>query len=82
MASLGVSISDVFAIGECAEHRAVCYGLVEPTNEQARALAECLAGCDARNHPQRGPRMRGARSTPQMCRVWRDNAERNGCKRP
>jgi nitrite reductase (NADH) large subunit len=22
-----------------------------------------------RNHPQRGPRMRGARSTPQMCRV-------------
>jgi nitrite reductase (NADH) large subunit len=66
---LVTSTSDVFAIGECAEHRGVCYGLVEPANEQARALAERLAGRDARNHPQRGPRMRGARSTPQMCRV-------------
>jgi nitrite reductase (NADH) large subunit len=45
---LVTSISDVFAIGECAEHRGVCYGLVEPANEQARALAERLAGRDAR----------------------------------
>ena len=44
---LVTSISDVFAIGECAEHRGVCYGLVEPANEQARALAERLAGRDA-----------------------------------
>jgi hemoglobin-like flavoprotein len=65
---LVTSTSDVFAIGD-AEHRGVCYGLAEPTNEQARALAERLAGRDARSHPQRGPRMRGARSTPQMCRV-------------
>jgi nitrite reductase (NADH) large subunit len=45
---LVTSTSDVFAIGECAEHRGVCYGLVEPANEQARALAERLAGRDAR----------------------------------
>jgi nitrite reductase (NADH) large subunit len=45
---LATSTSDVFAIGECAEHRGVCYGLVEPANEQARALAERLAGRDAR----------------------------------
>jgi nitrite reductase (NADH) large subunit len=36
--------ADVFAIGECAEHRGVCYGLVEPAYEQARVLAERLAG--------------------------------------
>lgn len=36
----------VFAIGECAEHRGTCYGLVEPAHEQARVLAERLAGRD------------------------------------
>src|ERR1700675_305375 len=36
--------SDVFAIGECAEHRGICYGLVEPAYEQARVLARHLAG--------------------------------------
>jgi nitrite reductase (NADH) large subunit len=36
----------VFAIGECAEHRGICYGLVEPAYEQARALARHLAGQD------------------------------------
>jgi nitrite reductase (NADH) large subunit len=30
---LVTSTSNVFAIGECAEHRGVCYGLVEPANE-------------------------------------------------
>jgi nitrite reductase (NADH) large subunit len=35
---------DVFAIGECAEHRGTCYGLVEPAYEQARVLARHLAG--------------------------------------
>jgi nitrite reductase (NADH) large subunit len=43
---LAASKPDVFAIGECAEHRGVCYGLVEPANEQARVLAERLAGRD------------------------------------
>jgi nitrite reductase (NADH) large subunit len=38
---------DVFAIGECAEHRGICYGLVEPAYEQARVLAQHLAGRQA-----------------------------------
>jgi nitrite reductase (NADH) large subunit len=41
---LSTSVADVFAIGECAEHRGICYGLVEPANEQARVLAERLGG--------------------------------------
>jgi nitrite reductase (NADH) large subunit len=36
--------SDIFALGECAEHRGICYGLVEPAYEQARVLARHLAG--------------------------------------
>jgi len=35
---------DIFALGECAEHRGNCYGLVEPAYEQARVLAQHLAG--------------------------------------
>jgi nitrite reductase (NADH) large subunit len=38
----------IYAIGECAEHRGVCYGIVEPAYEQARALARYLAGRPAR----------------------------------
>lgn len=34
----------VFALGECAEHRGVVYGLVAPAYEQAKALATHLAG--------------------------------------
>jgi nitrite reductase [NAD(P)H] large subunit len=37
----------IYAIGECAEHRGVCYGLVEPAYDQARALAAHLVGEDA-----------------------------------
>jgi len=44
---LSTSAADVFAIGECAEHRGVCYGLVEPVNEQANVLAQRLAGHSA-----------------------------------
>jgi nitrite reductase (NADH) large subunit len=43
---LSASSADIFAIGECAEHRGVCYGLVEPANEQAHVLAARLAGQD------------------------------------
>jgi nitrite reductase (NADH) large subunit len=35
---------NIFALGECAEHRGICYGLVEPAYEQARVLAQHLAG--------------------------------------
>jgi len=38
------SAPDTYAIGECAEHRGICYGLVEPAYEQACALARHLAG--------------------------------------
>jgi nitrite reductase (NADH) large subunit len=41
------SAPDIFALGECAEHRGTCYGLVEPAYEQARVLARHLAGRDA-----------------------------------
>ncbi|MBR0694436.1 FAD-dependent oxidoreductase [Bradyrhizobium lablabi] len=44
---LQTGIADVYAIGECAEHRGICYGLVEPAYEQARVLARHLAGGDA-----------------------------------
>ncbi len=45
---LATNKPDLFAIGECAEHRGICYGLVEPAHDQARVLAERLAGRDAR----------------------------------
>jgi len=41
---LTTSAPDIFAIGECAEHRGTCYGLVEPAYEQAQVLARHLAG--------------------------------------
>jgi len=48
----GIMVDDVLqtgspgivALGECAEHRGTCYGLVEPAYEQARVLARHLAG--------------------------------------
>jgi nitrite reductase [NAD(P)H] large subunit len=44
---LQTSASGIFALGECAEHHGVCYGLVEPAYEQARVLARHLAGREA-----------------------------------
>jgi nitrite reductase (NADH) large subunit len=41
---LQTSKPGIYAIGECAEHRGICYGLVEPAYEQARSLASHLAG--------------------------------------
>jgi nitrite reductase (NADH) large subunit len=41
------SSEGIFALGECAEHRGICYGLVEPAYEQARMLARHLAGREA-----------------------------------
>ena len=39
---LETSAAGIYAIGECAEHRGQCYGLVEPAFEQARVLAAVL----------------------------------------
>jgi nitrite reductase [NAD(P)H] large subunit len=44
---LQTSAPDIFALGECVEHRGVCYGLVEPAYEQACVLARHLAGREA-----------------------------------
>lgn len=45
--TLATSAPGVAAIGECAEHRGQCYGLVEPAYAQARVLAQGLTGEDA-----------------------------------
>jgi len=43
---------DVFAVGECVEHRGVCYGLVAPLYEQGKVLAATMSG-------HRGPTYQG-----------------------
>uniref|UniRef100_A0A455T9I1 Nitrite reductase [NAD(P)H] n=1 Tax=Thermogemmatispora argillosa TaxID=2045280 RepID=A0A455T9I1_9CHLR len=47
---LACSVPDIFALGECAEHRGRTYGLVAPLWEQARILAERLT--DSASHKQ------------------------------
>jgi NAD(P)H-dependent nitrite reductase large subunit len=44
---------DIFAVGECVEHRGVCYGLVAPLIEQAKVLAATISG-------SRGPAYTGS----------------------
>jgi len=44
---LATSDPNIFALGECAEHRNNVYGLVEPAYEQAKVLARRLAGHSA-----------------------------------
>ena len=41
---LRTSLAGIHAIGECAEHRGICYGLVEPVHAQASVLARRLSG--------------------------------------
>ena len=38
---LRTSDPDVFAVGECAQHRGELYGLVDPLYEQARCWPTC-----------------------------------------
>ncbi|KMK78313.1 hypothetical protein AB990_00465 [Alkalihalobacillus pseudalcaliphilus] len=38
------SAQAIYALGECAEHRGIVYGLVQPLNEQAKVLAKVLTG--------------------------------------
>lgn len=40
------SAPDVYAVGECCEHRGVCYGLVAPLFEQGAVLAKRLCGIE------------------------------------
>ncbi|MUT67034.1 nitrite reductase large subunit NirB [Paenibacillus sp. NEAU-GSW1] len=41
------SAPNVFAVGECAEHRDIVYGLVAPLYEQGKVLAQRLVGAAA-----------------------------------
>lgn len=47
---------DVYAVGECAQHRGQVYGLVAPLWEQAKVLADHLTGTDP-GAAYRGSRM-------------------------
>jgi nitrite reductase (NADH) large subunit len=44
---LRTSDPQIFALGECAEHRAICYGLVAPLYDMAETLAAVLDDEDA-----------------------------------
>ncbi|SET59134.1 nitrite reductase large subunit NirB [Paenibacillus sp. NFR01] len=46
------SVQDVYAVGECAEHRGTVYGLVAPLFEQGMVLAKVL--CGAPTQPYEG----------------------------
>ena len=41
---LQTNIQDIYAVGECVEHRGVVYGLVKPLYEQGKVLAKHLCG--------------------------------------
>lgn len=41
------NLPGIYAVGECAEHRGIAYGLVAPLYEQGMVLAKRLAGIDA-----------------------------------
>lgn len=43
---LETSIPGVYAVGECAQHRGITYGLVAPLYEQGSVLAKRLAGAE------------------------------------
>lgn len=40
------NIPGIYAVGECAEHRGITYGLVAPLYEQGGVLAQRLAGME------------------------------------
>ncbi|TKH39303.1 nitrite reductase large subunit [Paenibacillus polymyxa] len=44
------SMPDVYAVGECVEHRGICYGLVAPLFEQGSVIAKHLAGVDTEGY--------------------------------
>ncbi|WP_379131852.1 nitrite reductase large subunit NirB [Paenibacillus sp. sgz500958] len=44
---LQTSMDNVYSVGECTEHRGVCYGLVAPLFEQGMVLAKHLCGVDS-----------------------------------
>lgn len=47
---LRTSDDNIYAVGECVEHRGQCYGLVAPLYEMAKTLAAKLAGGEAQGY--------------------------------
>ncbi|HWV84097.1 MAG TPA: nitrite reductase large subunit NirB [Capillimicrobium sp.] len=47
--TLATSAPGVYAVGECAQHRGVVYGLVAPIHEQARVAAGAMLGRGGRD---------------------------------
>lgn len=47
---LRTSDENIFAVGECVEHRGQCYGLVAPLYEMAKTLAATLAGDETQGY--------------------------------
>ena len=45
--NMSTSDANIFAVGECVEHRGQCFGLVAPLWDQAKVAAHHLAGGDA-----------------------------------
>ena len=52
--SLHTSLEDVYAVGECAEHDGIVYGLVAPILEQARVAAAAICAGGPAPAPYRG----------------------------
>lgn len=44
------SAPDVYSVGECAEHRGMCYGLVAPLFEQGNVLAKHICGIETEGY--------------------------------
>ncbi|SDE60105.1 nitrite reductase (NADH) large subunit [Fontibacillus panacisegetis] len=44
------SAPDVYAVGECAEHRGISYGLVAPLYEQGKVLARAICGLESESY--------------------------------
>ncbi|WP_432492966.1 nitrite reductase large subunit NirB [Kineococcus auxinigenes] len=56
----GQALPDVYAVGECVQHRGQTYGLVAPLWEQAGVLADHLTGADP------GAEYHGSRTTTKL----------------
>ncbi|WP_078409966.1 nitrite reductase large subunit NirB [Priestia abyssalis] len=47
---LETDIPNIYAVGECAEHRGMVYGLVKPLYEQGQVLAKHICGMSCRGY--------------------------------
>ncbi|MGP7819137.1 nitrite reductase large subunit NirB [Niallia sp. 01092] len=47
---LETNISNIYAVGECVEHRGIVYGLVKPLYEQGQVLAKRICGINGEGY--------------------------------